>query len=161
MADRASASIRIGGVIPQLCISGLFEAIDRDGGRADWEGEPLDPTSLRSGETLAVFGYAQPGGMFEWTEQFCEDNGIAFVRNSGSCSGVFGPERVVFSGTGTPAQFDMTENEEIVLARCMIRALGSMEAIETWFESAEFQPPPITFADSTAGAGENGEMDNG
>ncbi|WP_240339342.1 hypothetical protein [Novosphingobium sp. BW1] len=146
MADRTSASIRIGGVISHSCISGLFAAIERDGGRADWEGEPLDPASLRSGETLAAFAYAQPGGMFEWTEQFCEDHGIAFVRNSGSCSGVFGPERVVFTGTGSPAQFDMTENEEIVLALSMIRALGTMEAIEAWSELAEFQPPPIAIA---------------
>ncbi|GGN59094.1 hypothetical protein GCM10011349_39270 [Novosphingobium indicum] len=161
MADRASASILIGGVIPHSCIPGLFEAIDRDGGRADWEGETLDPASLRPGETLAAFAYAQPGGMFEWTEQFCEGHGIAFVRNSGSCSGVFGPEREVFTGTGTPAQFDMTENEEIVLARSMIRALGTLEAIEVWFESAEFRPPPITIAGGTADTGENGETDNG
>lgn len=161
MADRASASIRIGGVIPHSSISGLFDAIDRDGGRADWEGEPLDPASLRSGDTLEAFAYAQPGGMFEWTEQFCEDHGIAFVRNSGSFSGVFGPERVVFSGTGTPSQFDMTENEEIVLARSMIRALATIEAIEAWLDSAEFQPPPITIADGTADTGENGEADNG
>ncbi|CCA93975.1 hypothetical protein [Novosphingobium sp. PP1Y] len=161
MADRTSASILIGGVIPHSCISGLFDALDGDGGRADWEGEPLDPTSLRPGETLAAFAYAQPGGMFEWTEQFCEDHGIAFVRNSGSCIGVFGPERVVFTGTGTPAQFDMTENEEIVLARSMIGALGTMEAIEAWFDNAAFQPPPITIVGGTANADVMGETDNG
>lgn len=161
MADRASASILIGGALSRSCISGLIEVISQDGGRADWEGAPIDPASLTEGGTLAAFAYELPGGLFEWTEQFCEDHGIAFVRNSGGCSGVFGPERVVFTGTGTSAQFDMTENEEIVLALSMIRALGTLEAIEAWFESAEFQPPPITFADSTAGADENRETDNG
>lgn len=144
MADRASASIVIGGNIPRSCIAGLIEAIATDGGRADWEGEPLDASAVRGGVTLEAFAYERPGGTFDWTEEFCEDHGLAYVRNSGSCAGTFGPERVIFTGTGAAVQFDMTESDEIVLARSMIRDLGTMEAIEAWFRLAEFVPPPFT-----------------
>ena len=144
MADRASASIVIGGAIPRTSIADLIEAIATDGGRADWEGEPLDASAVGDGATLETFAYELPGGTFDWTEEFCEDHGLAYVRNSGSCGGAFGPERVIFTGTGAAVQFDMTESEEIVLARSMIRDLGSMEAVEAWFRLAEFVPPPFT-----------------
>lgn len=144
MADRASASIVIGGNIAQSCIAGLIEAIATDGGRADWEGEPLDASAVRGGATLEAFAYDLSGGTFEWTEEFCEDHGLAYVRISGSCGGAFGPERVIFTGTGAAVQFDMTESDEIVLAQSMIRDLGSMEAIEAWFRLAEFVPPSFT-----------------
>jgi hypothetical protein len=147
MADRASASIVIGGNIPQSSIADLIEAIATDGGRADWEGQPLDASAVRDGSALEAFAYELPGGTFEWTEEFCEDHGLAYVRSSGSCGGVFGPERVIFTGTGAAVQFDMTESDEIVLARSMIRDLGSMEAIEAWFRLAEFVPPPVTIID--------------
>jgi len=143
MADRASASIMIGGTIRRSHIPGLIEAIASDGGRADWEGEPLDSSSLHEDSALEAFAYELPGGTFESTEEFCEEHGIAYVRNSGSCGGVFGPERVIFTGAGAAVQFDMTENDEIVLARSMIRELGTMEAVEAWFAQAEFVPPPF------------------
>lgn len=153
MADRASASIVIGGNIPRSCIVDLIEAIATDGGRADWEGEPLDASVVRDGATMEALAYDLSGGTFEWTEEFCEDHGLAYVRSSGSCGGVFGPERVIFTGTGAAVQFDMTESDEIVLAQSMIRDLGSMEAIEVWFRLAEFSPPSFTIiedGDATA-----------
>ena len=89
MADRASASIVIGGEIPRSSIAGLIEAIAADGGRADWEGEPLDAFAVCDGATLEAFAYELSGGTFEWTEEFCEDHGLAYVRSSGSCGGAF------------------------------------------------------------------------
>jgi hypothetical protein len=144
MADRASASITIGGNISRFCIADLIEAIATDGGRAGWEGEPLGAFAVRGGATLEAFAYELSGGTFAWTEEFCEDHGLAYVRSSGSCAGAFGPERVIFTGTGAAVQFDMTESEEIVIARGMIRELGTMEAVEAWFRHAEFVPPPLT-----------------
>lgn len=161
MADRASASILIGGNIPRSCISALIEAITNDGGRADWEGEALDESAFRGGASLEAFAYELPGGTFDWTEEFCEDHGLAYVRNSGSCAGAFGPERVIFTGTGAAAQFDMTESDEIVLARTMIRELGAMETIEAWFRHAEFAPPPITIIDDGDEAASAGEALHG
>ncbi|MFX7961136.1 hypothetical protein ABTK60_19810, partial [Acinetobacter baumannii] len=87
-----TASILIGGPIPRSCISDLIAAINLDGGRADWEGEPLDESSVRDGASLEAFAYELSGGTFEWTEEFCEDHSLAYVRSSGSCGGAFGPE---------------------------------------------------------------------
>lgn len=154
MADRATASILIGGTIRRSDISGLIEAIASDGGRADWEGEALDAASIRTGETLKVCAFELPGGTFEWTEEFCEDHGLAYVRNSGSCCGAFGPERVVFTGIGAAMQFDMTESDEIVLARSMIRELGTIEAVDAWFDHAEFVVPPFAIIEETEADGD-------
>jgi len=134
----------IGGNISRSSIPDLIAAIASDGGRADWEGEPLQESDVSDGATLKACAYELTGGTFEWTEEFCEDHGLAYVRNSASCGGAFGPERVIFTGTGAAMQFDMTESEEVVLARSMIRDLGTMEAIEAWFHLAEFTPPPFT-----------------
>lgn len=147
MADRATASIIIGGTIRRSDIPSLIEAIASDGGRADWEGEALDMSSIQGGETLEACAHEVCGGMFQWTEEFCEDRGLAYVRNSGSCSGVFGPERVVFTGTGAAMQFDMTESEDVVLAKSMIHELATMEAIDAWFDRAEFAVPPFTIVE--------------
>lgn len=147
MADRASASIMIGGVIARGCISGLIAAITVDGGRADWEGEALEDTSIRDGETLEAFAYELPGGIFQEAESFCERHGLPFVRSSASCAGAFGPERVIFTGEMPAVQFDTTEHDEVVLTRSGYRNLGSLEAVEDWFASAEFSPPPFAIAE--------------
>lgn len=150
MADRATASILIGGPIPRSCISGLIAAIDLDGGRADWEGEAFTEISVSSGEAIEAYAYELPGGIFQETESFCEHHGIAFVRSSGSCAGVFGPERAVFTGVRPAAYFDLSECDEVVLTQSGLRALGSLPAIEGWFASAQFTPPPITIVEDEA-----------
>jgi hypothetical protein len=161
MADRATASILIGGVIPRSCISGLIAAIDLDGGRTDWEGEALNALSVRNGETLKAFAYELPGGIFQETESFCEQHTIAFVRSSGSCAGAFGPERVVFTGERPAAHFDLTESDEVVLTQCGLRQLGSLEAIENWFAAAGFTPPPITIVEDEMSSARTGALCHG
>ncbi|AZI37673.1 hypothetical protein NT2_06_02260 [Caenibius tardaugens NBRC 16725] len=161
MADRATASIVIGGHIPRSCISGLIAAVELDGGRADWQGEALDDTSVRNDEVLEAFACELPGGIFQETESFCEQHGIAFVRGSGSCAGAFGPERAVFTGKGPAAYFDLTESDEVVLTRSGLRALGSLEAIETWFASAEFTPPPVTIVEGEGASAQACELCHG
>ena len=113
MADRASASITIGGPISRSCIPGLIAAIEMDGGRADWEGEPVDEVSIRDGETLEAFACELCGGIFQEVESFCEEHALPFVRSSASCAGAFGPERVIFTGEKPTTQFDLTEHDEV------------------------------------------------
>ena len=161
MADRATASILIGGVIPRSCISGLIAAIDLDGGRTDWEGEALNALSVRNGETLEAFACELPGGIFQETESFCEQHAIAFVRYSSSCAGAFGPERVVFTGERPAAHFDLTENDEVVLTQYGLRTLGSLEAIESWFATAGFTPPPIMIIENEGAAPQACELRHG
>jgi hypothetical protein len=147
MADRASASIVIGGAIARSCIPGLIAAIDTDGGRADWEGEAVSDTCVRDGETLEAFACELSGGIFQEAESFCEQHRLPFVRSSASCAGAFGPERVVFTGETPSAQFDLTEHDEVVLTRSGYRSFGSLEAVEGWFASAEFTPPPFVITE--------------
>lgn len=161
MADRASASIVIGGAIARTCVPTLIAAIAADGGRTDWEGEPLDASDVREGTTLQAFASELPGGIFQDTESFCERHGIAFVRVSGSCAGAFGPERIVFTGEAPPVQFDLTEHDEVVLTRSGLRDLGSIEAAERWFASAEFTPPPITIVEDDAPSAQTHEVRHG
>ncbi|WP_294131757.1 hypothetical protein [Sphingobium sp.] len=149
MADRASASIIIGGVIPRSCIPDLIAAIDRDGGRADWEGEAFDDASIRDGETLEAFACELSGGIFQEAESFCEQHALPFVRSSASCAGAFGPERVIFTGEMPTAQYDTTELDEVVLTQSGYRSLGSLEAVESWFSSAKFTPPPFVIAEDS------------
>lgn len=147
MADRSSASIVIGGNIPRSLIPKLVDAIDLDGGRADWEGEAVDDSFIVTGKPLEVFAYELPGGIFEATESFCQSRQLVFVRSSGSCAGAFGPERVVFTGSEPARHFELTENDEVTLTRREFRELGSIEAVERWYASAEFQPPPFSIVE--------------
>lgn len=161
MADRASASIMIGGAIQRCCIPTLIAAIAADGGRADWEGEALDASAVRPGAMLVAFACELPGGIFQDTESFCEEHGLAFVRSSGSCAGAFGPERIVFTGEVSAIQFDLTEHDEVVLTRSGLRSLGSIEAVERWFASAEFTPPPIRIVEESRAPAPTCEVGHG
>lgn len=160
MADRASASIVIGGTLPQDVIPAFLYAVEMDHGRLDWEGEPVDHGALQREEPLHICAYDLPGGIFDTLEPFCELHGLPFVRSSGGCGGVFGPERVVFAGEGPARHFEMNESEQIVATYPEIADLGSMEAIAAWFASAEFTPPPLQIlagqAASMAEDAENG-----
>lgn len=161
MADRASASITIGGAIQRCYIPTLIAAIAADGGRADWEGEVLDASAVRTGAMLKAFACELPGGIFQDTESFCEEHGLAFVRSSGSCAGAFGPECIVCTGTMPPVQFDLTEHDEVVLTRSGLRGLGSIEAVENWFASAEFTPPLVTIVEENRASVPTGEVCHG
>jgi hypothetical protein len=161
MADRASASIIIGGAIPRSCISGLIVALNRDGGLADWEGEALDDACVRDGERLAAFACELPGGIFQETESFCERHRLPFMRWSGSCAGAFGPERAIFTADTPTVYFDLTENDEVVLTQSGYRALGSVEAVDRWFASAEFTPPPVSIVGDEMSSARPGALCHG
>ena len=147
MADRASASMIIGGIISRSLLPALIEAIDLNNGRLDWEGEPVTASDVEEGKTLEIFACEIAGGMFDAVEALCEAHGVAFVRNSGSCVGVFGPERVIFDGSGPSRQYDLTESDQIALTITDFRSLRSIEAIAAWFQSAAYTPPPLTIVD--------------
>ena len=102
-----------------------------------------------------------PGGIFQETESFCEEHGLPFVRTSGSCSGAFGPERVIFTGDGPAVAYDMTECEEVALTRCGLRALGAIEAAEAWLDAATFMPPPLTIIEDAGLAATCGAVHHG
>lgn len=144
MADRTSASIKIGGSLSRALIPALIAAIEADGGRADWDGEPIEEVMIVDGEVLEVCACEISNGIFDAVERFCEDHHLPFLRSSGSCAGAFGPERVIFDGSTPPRDFICAEWDEVLLTRHEVQQLGSFEAIEAWFVSADYQVPPIT-----------------
>lgn len=146
MADRASASILIGGVLAHDLVDPLIETIAREGGFAGWDETPIDAAALESIGPLEVCGYDLAGGVFDELEAFCVENGLAFVRTSGSCPGAFGPERVVFEGTGEPRHYAMDEDERVVIDRSTMDMLGTLEAARCYFDAADFEPPELTVA---------------
>ena len=132
---------------PPSLIPALIEAIDLNDGRLDWEGEPVAASDIEDGKTLEIFACEIAGGMFDAVEALCEAHGVAFVRNSGSCAGVFGPERVIFDGSGPSRQYDLTESDQIALTITDFRSPKSIDAIAAWFQSAASTPPPLTIVD--------------
>ncbi|AOH85605.1 hypothetical protein AWL63_18350 [Sphingomonas panacis] len=150
MADRASASIIIGGTISRSVIPELIDAIGTDHGRADWEGEALDAEKIVEGVSLEICAYDLPGGIFEHVESFCLRHKLSYRRSSGSCSGIFGPERVVYDGHDQPRHYELNESDAVVLTLRELQDIGSYERAEIWFTGAEFTPPPILLSDSDA-----------
>lgn len=161
MADRASASIIIGGTLSEDLVPTFLAAIENDHGRIDWEGEAVDLSVLSDAQPLELCAYDLPGGIFDAVEPFCTFHNLPFVRNSGSCGGVFGPERVVYTGQGSPRHFEMNESDQIVLTLSDVREHKSIDAIEAWFASAEFTPPTFNILASSADAPNQLESDNG
>lgn len=152
MADRASASITIGGRLPADRLAELIAVIEADGGFAGWDEHPIDEAAFRSGEALEICGYDLAGGVFDEIETFAQAQGLAYVRTSGSCPGAFGPERVVFDGVTPPHHYELNEDDVVVIDRRQLRALGRIDAAEAWFASAEFTPPSLVIIGIAADA---------
>ncbi|MBN8847375.1 MULTISPECIES: hypothetical protein [unclassified Sphingomonas] len=146
MADRASASIRIGGVLARVLVDALIATIAREGGFAGWDETPIDAATLERKGSLEVCGYELAGGVFDELEAFCVEHGLAFIRTSGSCPGAFGPERVVYKGAGEPGHFALDEDDRVVIDRSTMEALGTLEAARCYFDAADFEPPELTVA---------------
>ncbi len=149
MADRASASIIIGGRLPAALLPELLAAIEVDGGFSGWDEDPIDEAACRSGVAIDICGHDLAGGVFGAIEAFAQARGLAYVRSSGSCSGAFGPERVVCDGVGAARHYALDEDDAVVIGRHQLRALGTLEAAEAWFAAAEFAPPPLRIVDDS------------
>ena len=159
MADRASAMIRIGGTISRNLIPALLEAIECDGGKADWEGNAIDFSHIADGRILEVCAYELIGGQFECVEAFCRTRGIAYVRRSDACSGAFGPERAVHTGDGSPRHYELNDADQIVLTQRELNDLGSIVAANAWFQAGDFALPPLSIGtrESPSLCRENGD----
>lgn len=145
MADRVSASIEIGGALPARLVPELLSAAQADGGCIEWD-TPLDENSIIPGETLEVCAHELPWGRFEHLEQFCMDQGLAYRKRAASCGGSFGAEREIYHGQGETVSYEESEAGYVVIGLDAIRALGSLDKIEHWFEAAEAPVPPLILA---------------
>ncbi|WBO21745.1 hypothetical protein [Sphingomonas abietis] len=114
-----------------------------DNARTHFDDAPIDGEDLKDGEVLKAYIAEATGGRAEHVEDFCIRNRIPFVRSSGSVSGIYGCESKVFTGDGEPRHYELSESAQVVLDRETFRGLGTVEAVEAWFEEASYTPPPL------------------
>jgi hypothetical protein len=110
---------------------------------------------------LKSIAFELPGGIFVNVECLCVANKIPLVRSSGSCSGVFGPARVVFDCSQRAQHYDLNESDEVVLTRRETIQLGSFGSIRTWLAAADFTPPPVEIVKDTIDLSGAPETDHG
>lgn len=146
MADRVSASITIGGAVPADQLVAFAEAIQNEGLFTEWGGEPFDLRELPTDGPLSLMAHEVAWGRFEELEAFCIEHGLPFARWSGGYGCEWGPERLVFSGSGEPQSYDADENDRIVISRDVVDRLGILEAIVAHFEAADIPIPPLVVA---------------
>jgi hypothetical protein len=147
MADRVSASITIGGMVTKSQFAELTAMIEPHDLRTKWDGDVFTSDQIAQGEPLALHAHETPWGMLDDLEQYCCDNGIAYTRWSGGCAGSFGPERIVYDGKNGPLNYDVDEDDSVVLHGHTIEQLGSMRAIRTYLKAAEIALPPLVIVD--------------
>ena len=147
MADRVSASITIGGKVTKKQFAEIATMIEYHDLRTEWDGDVFTPDKITQGEPLALHAHETPWGMFDNLEQYCCDHRIAYTRWSGGCAGSFGPERIVFDGKNGPLNYDVDEDDHIVIHAHTIQQLGSMRAIRVYLKAAEIVLPPLVIVD--------------
>ena len=102
MVDRVSASITIGGIISVSLWQTLSAAIAAEALSTDWDGEPFNDSDIPEGQPLRLYAHEVANGTFKELEPICQAHGVPFVRSSYGFTGQWGPEKVVFTGTGDP-----------------------------------------------------------
>lgn len=146
MADRASASITIGGGIAREQFETLTRLIGDEDLRIEWDGDPFAPDMLEAGEPLSLCAHEVSWGNFNALEQYCYDQRIPYHRWSGACPGSFGAERIVFDGKHGPFNYDADEDDRIVLTAETIAQLGSMRAIRAYLKPTTRGVPALVIA---------------
>lgn len=147
MADRVSASISVGGTVDADEFEELTAVIASEGLAVEWDGEPFGPHHHVAGEPLRLFAHEVAGGSFDDLENWCRSHRLPFVRWCGGYSGQWGPERVVATGDGSSKSYAVTEDDEVVISRSTLEALGSIEAVVAHFDAADFAVPPLIVRD--------------
>jgi len=143
MADRVPASIHIGGDISTAVFAELLHIIAFEGLSPEWGGEPFDAKSRVVGEPLALFDESCAWGKIDNLEAFCVEQGLPFVRWSGSYPGEWSPERLTFRGSGTVDSYIVDESDRVLVDRRLLSDLGSIEAALAYLDAAEFEVPPL------------------
>lgn len=150
MADRCSASITIGGTLGAEHLPAFFAAIADEDLRVDFDEEAFTPEDLISGEPLTLCAHEVSWGTFNVLEPFCQTHKLPYKRWNGACGGVWGCGRSVYRGdndaTGGAAkthEYDVSEDDQILLGAGLAHHLGSFEAILAHLGEADFSVPPL------------------
>lgn len=144
MVDRVSASITLGGSLITSDYAELCEIIADEGLSTEWDGPDFAPEHRVVGEPLGLCAHEVSWGRFEMLEAWCVDHKVPFARWSGACPGQWGAERVVFTGEGEPQSYSVDEEDYVLVGRDVIRRLGSLDAIFSYFDAADFTIPRLS-----------------
>lgn len=156
MTDRSPAQITIGGQIPLASLPALISMIELDHALTSDKEEPVDEGHFLIGNVLELSIAQAVGGSAQNIEHFCMNHGISFARESDGCPGSYDAQRLLFAGQGHPRYYTLSDAGEAMLSPALFRALGSYDAIDAWFQAAEWTPEPISF-DVTMVANHAGE----
>ena len=143
MADRVSASITIGGTLTQAAYCELAGQIASERLSIEWDGAPFEPDDRSEGQPLRLYAHEVAGGTFEDLEAWCVAQGVPFTRWCAGYGAEWGPERVVFTGSGDARSFVADENDRVLIDQADVTRLGSIEALCAHFAAADFVIPPL------------------
>ncbi len=157
MADRCSASIVIGGTLAAEHVPALLALIAEEGLATDYDYAAFDPDDLVSGEPLMLCAYEVSWGTFNALEPFCREHKLAYSRWNGACAGVWGCGRSVYRGTAERREgnlvvdeYDVSDDDQILIGEGLARKLGSFDAIINHFVHANFAVPPLVISSAEA-----------
>lgn len=80
MANRVSASIKLGGVLPRGRLAELLDVIAVEGLSTDWDGSPFSGVQIQADSPIELFAHEVAGGSFDELESFCLSHALPFVR---------------------------------------------------------------------------------
>jgi hypothetical protein len=150
MADRCSASITIGGTLPAEQLPAFFAAIAAEDLAIDYGEAAFTPTVMASGESLTLHAYEVAWGIFNILEPFCQTHKLPYTRRNDACIGAWGCTRSVYRGASKTSdgnvmtnEYDVSEDDHILIGEQLVRHLGSFEANLAHFAYANFSVPPL------------------
>lgn len=145
MVDRVSLSIAIGGDLPAAERDTLLAHIQSEGLALDYDTEAFEDSDFPFDGPLLLYAHEVAWGRADALEVFCVANRLAFARWSGGSAAQFGPDRVVFTGTGEVSVYAADEDDAVVLSRETAERLGGYDAIIAYYAAADFSVPPLRF----------------
>ncbi|RVT92990.1 hypothetical protein [Sphingomonas crocodyli] len=144
MANRAAATIILGGTLSEAAYRTLVDVIVGEGLSTHWCGPLFDAHHRTVGQPLFLCDHDVPGAQFEELERWCITHNIPFVRWSSACAGGWEAGRVVFDpAVGQPRSYAADKDNRVLIDLQTVTRLGSYTAILDHFRRANFIVPPL------------------
>jgi hypothetical protein len=147
MADRVSATTCIGGTLRRSMLDAVLDNIAPERLSTQWDGPVVRETDLPADAPLWLMAHEVAWGEFEALQQFCADQGLAYVQWSDGCGGQWGAQRMVFTGAGEPVTYCADSDDRLLIDLDTIERLGGLEAVRRHFAAAAFAGPPLQIID--------------
>ncbi len=164
MADRVSASIKVGGVLAATQLAEFINLIDCEGLGPDLDGGFENEAELRTylseGDAgLTFYAHEVRGGEFEDLQAFCMSQGLIYVLTYDGYGGEWGPGRRIRRpqdpGAGVSCPLDADQGYACIgaeqIATLGLRSIEDILAHLARFDLSE-TPPFVIRGEADAGA---------